>query len=229
MDHLEHLRTAVRAEAVDDSKDLLTRVTGRFYTPDFIANHLVDAVLQAWNPRTETVRVVEPFCGDGRLVTLLIEKSALTQPRRTWEIAIWDCDQAALNIAKVNIIKAAKKHGITARVTATASDSFTLVPDHSGKFDLCITNPPWEVLKPDRRELTGLSQDEAEKYIQLLKKHDAVLRAHYPLSAPLKRFSGWGTNLARCGVEAALRLLSSEGVAGIVSPSSLLADQLFGS
>jgi Alw26I/Eco31I/Esp3I family type II restriction m6 adenine DNA methyltransferase len=225
MEHLEHLRTTGRAGA---SKDLLTRVTGRFYTHDFIANHLVDAVLHAWNPRTKTVRVVEPFCGDGRLVSLLLEKSTLTHPRRTWEISIWDCDQDALAIAEDRIIRTAKKHKITARVAATAGDSFTRSPASSGQFDLCITNPPWEVLKPDRRELTSLSPGEAEKYIRLLKKHDEVLRTLYPLSAPLKRFSGWGTNLARCGVEASLRLLSPEGVAGIVSPSSLLADQMFG-
>lgn len=228
MDHVEHLKTAGRAEAVEDSKDLLTRVTGRFYTHDFIANHLVDAILQAWNPRKETVRVVEPFCGDGRLVELLLEKSAQVQPRRTWDITLWDCDQDALIIAKDKIVRAAKKHKVTARVTTAAGDSFTRAPEHAGQFDLCITNPPWEVLKPDHRELTGLSPDESEKYIQLLKKHDTELRTLYPLSAPLKRFSGWGTNLARCGVEASLRLLSPEGVAGIVSPSSLLADQMFG-
>lgn len=228
MDHLEHLRTTNKIQSVGESKDLLARVTGRFYTHDFIANHLVDAVLQAWNPSKETVRIVEPFCGDGRLVTLLLEKAALKQPHRTWEIAIWDCDKDALNIAKAKIIRAVKKHRITARVTASVGNSFTRAPEHSGQFDLCITNPPWEVLKPDRRELTGLSPDEAEKYIRLLKEHDAVLRNLYPLSAPLKRFSGWGTNLARCGVEASLRLLSPEGVAGIVSPSSLLADQMFG-
>ncbi len=37
-----------------------------------------------------------------------------------------------------------------------------------------------------------------------------------------------GNNLSRCGVEAALRLLSTGGIAGVVSPASLLADQMFG-
>lgn len=228
MDHVDHLRATARTEVSEGSKNLLTRVTGRFYTPDFIAHHLVDAILREWNPCKKTVRVVEPFCGDGRLVTLLLEKAAFTHPSRTWEIAIWDCDQSALNIAKKKIVQVAKKHGISVRVTTCAGDSFTRAPAFSGQFDLCITNPPWEVVKPDRRELTSLSPGDAEKYIHLLKEHDTVLRALYPLSTPLKRFSGWGTNLARCGVEASLRLLSPDGVAGIVSPSSLLADQMFG-
>lgn len=227
MDHVEHLKTSGWAEA-DDPKDLLTRVTGRFYTHDFIANHLVDAVLQAWKPRTGTAKVIEPFCGDGRLVVLLLEKAFLTHPGHRWEIEIWDCDEAALITAKDEIARTAKRLKITAQVTATAGDSFARTPARLGQFDICITNPPWEVLKPDRRELTRLSPDETERYIQLLKEHDEVLRRLYPLSAPLKRFSGWGTNLARCGVEASLRLLSPGGVAGIVSPSSLLADQMFG-
>lgn len=227
MDHVEHLKTSGWTEA-EDPKDLLTRVTGRFYTHDFIANHLVDAVLQAWKPRTETVKVVEPFCGDGRLIVLLLEKACVTHPGHKWEIETWDCDEAAVTIAKDEIIRTSKRLKITAKVTANAGDSFARTPACSGQFDLCITNPPWEVLKPDRRELTGLSREETDRYVHLLKEHDAILRSLYPLSAPLKRFSGWGTNLARCGVEASLRLLSPEGVAGIVSPSSLLADQMFG-
>nr|HEV7952551.1 hypothetical protein [Candidatus Acidoferrales bacterium] len=58
------------ANKADSSKNLLNRVTGRFYTHDLIARHLVDAVVRVWNPRNDTVRVIEPFCGDGRLIAL---------------------------------------------------------------------------------------------------------------------------------------------------------------
>ncbi len=228
MDHLAHLRTSGLAEFGDDPKNLLTRATGRFYTPTVIAEHLVDAILQAWKPTTDTVRAVEPFCGDGRLIALLMEKAALAYPALKWDIEIWDCEEAPLNIARDTISRVAKRLKVKAQVTARVGDSFARAPEFFGQFDLCITNPPWEVLKPDRRELEGLTQAETEKYIHLLKEHDAQLRALYPLSAPLKRFSGWGTNLARCGVEASLRLLAAKGIAGIVSPASFLADQLFG-
>ena len=107
MDHVEHLRAMARIEAIEGPKDLLTRVTGRFYTPAFIANQLVDAVLRAWKPRKKTVKVIEPFCGDGRLVALLLKQSALTKPRRIWEVTIWDCDQSALSAAKEKIIRSA--------------------------------------------------------------------------------------------------------------------------
>ncbi len=76
--------------------------------------------------------------------------------------------------------------------------------------------------------MTAFPVRKRDRYIHLLKEHDAVLRSLYPYPLRLCGSQGWGTNLARCGVEASLRLLSPEGVAGIVSPSSLLADQMFG-
>lgn len=228
MEHVKLLISNGRREVGDDTKDLLARVTGRFYTPDFIARHLIGALLQAWSPRVETVRVIEPFCGDGRLVSLLLEKASAAHGHRTWNITLWDCDQGALASARERISAAAQKHAIKAIIEAIPGDSFTRAPEFFGQFDLCITNPPWEVLKPDRRELTDFSTSETKRYVQCLKQRDVVLRGLYPLSAPLKRFSGWGTNLARCGVEVSLRLLAPGGVAGIVSPSSLLADQMSG-
>jgi Alw26I/Eco31I/Esp3I family type II restriction m6 adenine DNA methyltransferase len=112
-------------------------------------------------------------------------------------------------------------------VHSACGDTFTRAPEQFGQFDICVTNPPWEVLKPDRRELVTLSPAGTEDYITLLRQHDSLLRSLYPLSAPLKRFSGWGTNLARCGTELSLRLLAEGGVAGVVSPASLLGDQMF--
>jgi Alw26I/Eco31I/Esp3I family type II restriction m6 adenine DNA methyltransferase len=228
MDLVDHLRAFDLPGATGERKGLLRRVTGRFYTHGVVASHLVDAVLKAWNPRGEVVRLVEPFCGDGRLIDLLLERAASMHSRRSWEITLWDCDQDAVDAAKERIFATAKKYKIKARIEATNHDSFTRAPEFFGRFDLCITNPPWEVLKPDRRELTELSPADADKHIQLLRQYDETLRGLYPLSAPLMRFSGWGTNLARCGVEMSLRLLAPDGVAGIVSPSSLLADQMFG-
>ena len=227
MNHVELLRTTGNTEVEDAPKGLLARVTGRFYTPELIACHLVEAVLHAF-PKTnkKSIKLIEPFCGDGRLVTSLLEEG--TALGCAWEITLWDCNETAVNLAKERIAATAKRLGIKARISAVAGDSFTMAPEFFGKFDLCTTNPPWEVLKPDSRELAHLSPDDADKYIALLKNHDNELRCLYPLSAPLKRFSGWGTNLARCGVELSMRLLSDRGVAGIVSPASLLADQLFG-
>ncbi len=145
MDHVELLKRK-RGNKATGSKDLLNRVTGRFYTHDLIAGHLVDAVVKVWHPSNETVRIIEPFCGDGRLISLLLKRSTHAQRRRMWEITIWDCDDEALKSAKERIISAAKEHGILARVSAAICDSFSQVQLRSfGQFDVCVTNPPWEL------------------------------------------------------------------------------------
>lgn len=228
MDHVDLLKTEAGADILG-SKDLLTRVTGRFYTHNIIGKHLIGALLRDWAPCNDLIRVVEPFCGDGRLIVLLLESIARAESlsRRRWQITLWDCDTRAIEEAKKRVRVAAAELNLNVEVQALSGDTFTRAPEQFGQFDVCVTNPPWEVLKPDRRELGILSPENAEEYIALLKQHDSLLRSLYPLSAPLKRFSGWGTNLARCGTELCLRLLADGGVAGIVSPASLLGDQMF--
>jgi Alw26I/Eco31I/Esp3I family type II restriction m6 adenine DNA methyltransferase len=227
MEHVELLREA--RSRTSGKKDLLTRVTGRFYTHEFIAQHMVSAILRAWLPSAQSIRVVEPFCGDGRLVELLLSSSLQHAAwiGREWDISLWDCDAKAVAIAKRRLLKFAADNRLTVRVNTWSGDTFQHAPAFFGNFDLCITNPPWEVLKPDRREIELLNKSDAEAYVRLLRAHDELLRNLFPLSAPLKRFSGWGTNLARCGVEVVARLLAPGGFFGVVSPASLLADQMF--
>lgn len=208
---------------------ILVRTTGRFYTPSVIAEHLVRAVIEAaCLDGTSTIRVIEPFCGDGRLICCLLEVVATVPSlrERFWRISLWDCDDVGLTVAHESVTSIAKRLGIRVELETLLGDSFTMAQARFGEFDICITNPPWEVLKPDRRDLTYLSSSEADLYVEYLRNQDAALGSAYPLSAPRRKFSGWGTNLARCGTEVALRLTAPRGVCGIVSPASLLADQL---
>jgi Alw26I/Eco31I/Esp3I family type II restriction m6 adenine DNA methyltransferase len=210
-------------------KTLLKRATGRFYTHDLIASHLIEAVLRsAQLTQLSLVNVIEPFCGDGRLVCKLLETAAKQKhlKRLVWEIELWDNDSTALEAAKQYIQRTAIHLKIDAHIKGVSGNSFLLAPERFGQFTICITNPPWEVLKPDRRELVNLDQAETAQYIKLLREQDAALTSLYPLSRPIRKFSGWGTNLARCGVELALRLTAPNGVCGLVSPASLLADQM---
>ena len=228
MDHVDLLKTEAGIETLAGSKDLLTRVTGRFYTHEVIGRHLVEALLRDWTSSNDLIKVVEPFCGDGRLIVLLLGAVATTQSlaQSSWRVTLWDCDAEAVRKAEKRVLAVASQLKLNVEVQASSGDTFTRAPEQFGRFDICVTNPPWEVLKPDRRELGALSPASTEDYIALLKQHDSLLRSLYPLSAPLKRFSGWGTNLARCGTELCLRLLARGGVAGIVSPASLLGDQM---
>lgn len=210
-------------------KTLLRRVTGRFYTHDLIASHLVEAVLcSSFFSQLESISLVEPFCGDGRLVCKFLDAASKNPrlQRLLWRIEIWDSDGDAVAAARESIRRTANAVGIEAQVKSVVGDTFQIAPERFGEFAICITNPPWEVLKPDRRELVNLDKNEAAQYIEILREQDRALSELYPLSKPLRKFSGWGTNLARCGVELSLRLLAPSGVCGVVSSASLLADQM---
>jgi len=229
MQHLNILQKEKYSQEYAAGKSLIDRAAGRFYTHELIGRHLVSAISRTHIPRRSSrIRMVEPFCGDGRLVCWMLEEAGRSKSlkRNLWEIDIWDCDEDILRVAEERIRHSAGKSGVDARVRPICGDAFQIAPQYFGRFDVCLTNPPWELLKPDRRELDRLTEKDAAQYVALLRKRDSALMDLYPLSKPLRKFSGWGTNLARCGTEAAIRLTAPNGICGIVSPASLLADQM---
>ena len=172
-------------------KTLLKRATGRFYTHELIATHLVEAILRsAGLRRLKSIDVIEPFCGDGRLVCKLLEYAAKQQSLRRliWSIELWDNDLSALESAQQNVQRIGTELNIETRVKGVAGNAFLLAPKHFGRFTICITNPPWEVLKPDRRELINLDEAEIAQYVRLLREQDVVLTHLYPLSRPSRKF-----------------------------------------
>lgn len=50
------------------------------------------------------------------------------------------------------------------------------------------------------------------------------MKKEFVILQPSIKFGKWGTNLVRCRIEVALRLIKVAGVCGIVSPVSLLND-----
>lgn len=215
---------------VTSQKDLLTRAMGRFYTHLLIGKQLTRDILAAISlEKRSNIRIIDPFCGDGRLLCWLIEDlvaSDIMSSSQSLYVELWDIDETALHKALNSVTCLGNKLNISLSIHHRLVNTFEIALDYLGKFDIVITNPPWEVLKPDHRELKKLETEEKQQYIGWLKRQDQILEALYPLSQPQRKFSGWGTNLARCGTEVALRLTSSQGVCGLVSPASLLADQL---
>src|SRR5258708_13291631 len=54
-------------------KNLLARATGRFYTHELIGKHLADATVHGvCTQNAELLRIIDPFCGDGRLIFWLL-------------------------------------------------------------------------------------------------------------------------------------------------------------
>lgn len=210
------------------AKGLLQRATGRFYTSETIGRALARGVFTAWSPKQghAVVTVIDPFCGDGRLVAWALEEaSALGIEATAWRISLWDTDADAVAQAALRVREVCQRLRLSGEISTQVQDTFLSAPNRAERYDLCVTNPPWEVLKPDRRETSSMSAKDKRAYTDALRAKDRQLSGLYGHSVPTKRFSGWGLNLARCGVEVSLKLTAPGGVCGIVSPASLFADQ----
>jgi Alw26I/Eco31I/Esp3I family type II restriction m6 adenine DNA methyltransferase len=228
MEHLKILHKNNSGLEKEGPKSLISRATGRFYTHELVGKHLVNSLLSVFKNNTiPEINIIDPFCGDGRLIVWLIQGFAENELRRYQRInvTLWDCDENALKRAKNHVGQVANKFRLKIYIKAIKANTFILAQQHLGQYHIVITNPPWEILKPDQRELKNLNSNDKLKYIEGLRELDEILMALYPISKPRLKFSGWGTNLARCGTEVALRITSSNGVCGLVSPASLLADQ----
>lgn len=224
MIHTTHLMT----NASDGPKNLLVRATGKFYTPATVGERLAQTLIPLLNVESRrTLRLVDPFCGDGRLITAILREGARLSNSKEiqWSISCWDIDDDAVKIARAAILSVAEEKQLDVFVDARSHDTLLEAATEYGTFDCVVTNPPWEGLKPDRRELTRMSPEQRDEYRASLRSYDRQLAQRLPLSQPTRKFAGWGTNLSRCGTEVALRLTAEGGICGIVIPSSLLSDQ----
>jgi DNA (cytosine-5)-methyltransferase 1 len=187
-------------------------------------------LLAVWNalvsrlrhPR-QTISAIDPFAGDGRLIAWLLEIATEAGYRDLlWRVGIWDIDEEALKLGQRLISQYAAVAGIEVDVCVRAGDSFA--HGYETSWDAVVTNPPWELLKPDSRELEMLPEVETREYVDAMRDYDSFLGEKYPRAQPARRFAGWGTNLSRVGIDLADRLTRQGGVLGMVVPASFLAD-----
>jgi Alw26I/Eco31I/Esp3I family type II restriction m6 adenine DNA methyltransferase len=222
---LRHLEIA-KKHANGGKKDLMITSSGKFYTPIEIgvplARNINDFLRRS---SSEKLRIIDPFAGDGRLIVWLIENIEYTVTEL--EIVVWDYDNEAVQTAARNIRRAADIRGVQAKITVENLNSFSkeLISRHQNQYDVVITNPPWDIVKPDRKELEALDEVSRVEYIKSLKNFSSSLLESFPLSRPKLMYGGWGVNLARVGTEIALALAKENAIVGVVSPSTLLADQ----
>ena len=152
MQHNEHL--SAHAQMQVGGKALVARANGRFYTPEFLAERLAEALLDAAPSFAGCkVRLVDPFCGDGRLIVAFLRVSA-SSPKfagACFHISLWDNDSEAVAVARERVEACGAKLRLSVEVDAESGDTF--LRDGAGEYDLLLTNPPWEALKPDRREI----------------------------------------------------------------------------
>ena len=223
---MNHLDT-VSALNINISDDFNIRATGKYYTHKKIASHMLSTLLNELITNENTIKklkIADPFAGDGRLVIWLIE--AWLELRVTeihWDIYLFDINEEGLKTAVLNLDKL-KQKGVNLTYTIKFGDSFKISTVYKNTFDIVITNPPWELLKPDSRELKELDQKVKDAYIASMKSYDKYLEKVYPLSQPLNKFAGWGTNLSRVGAEVSYTICKDNGYSAIVLPASFFAD-----
>jgi Alw26I/Eco31I/Esp3I family type II restriction m6 adenine DNA methyltransferase len=180
------------------------------------------------NNNAKSIRIIDPFCGDGRLVIKLLRAIANKKnymPENLY-IYLWDIDEVAVKSAEVQVRETALQSNLNVQIVAEKTDAFVSCFDVEGTFDVCVTNPPWGLLKPLKLFNSRCNNEELEKYKASIAGYDDYMRQEYLVSQPTSKFGRWGTNLGRCGLEVALRLISPKGVCGFVSPASLFNDQV---
>jgi Alw26I/Eco31I/Esp3I family type II restriction m6 adenine DNA methyltransferase len=194
---VRHVEVAV---ASSHRADLAQRLLGRFYSPAVIADRLASAAVRSAGT------ICDPFCGDGRLITAWLTSGVdLTRVTR---VALYDYDAQAVAVA-VERVRAVVPNAI---IDAAAGDTFERPVE---TFDLVLTNPPWELLKPDTRD--GLR--DASSFRHAVRSYAQRIGERYPEAL------GHGVNLARAGALAAIDRVRDGGHLGIVLPASLLADR----
>jgi Alw26I/Eco31I/Esp3I family type II restriction m6 adenine DNA methyltransferase len=212
-------------------KTLAERAAGRFYTPDVLAADLgqqvvagLERMVSAGSAGPE-VHLCDPFSGDGRLLAAVLLRAATsaTLSGCNFIVTLRDVEAAAAQEGRGRVMEVAASVGLNVVTCVEVGDSFRNA--NPAQHDAVVTNPPWELLKPDVREMAGLSEAAAARYRSWLKQRCAELDARFPDSKADVSYAGWGTNLARCGWDLALRSTRRGGVLGIVLPSTILGDQ----
>lgn len=208
------------------------KLLGKFYTDNTVADNMINTILEniEWKEYSNTIKVVDPFCGDGRLILMLLKRmqKQILFYGITVYISIWDIDSNAVNRAKEIISTYCKNIGIGFEIDARVLDAFVTYSQYIKSYDICVTNPPWSLLKPQKLFQKNNTEKMNEQYRSLLELYDSYVKKMFSLSQPSSKFGKWGTNLARCGTELAMRLIQYSGICGIVSPASLFNDQVSG-
>ena len=206
------------------------KILGKFYTDENIAKRMISEMLDKCQHLIirDCIRIIDPFAGDGRLIKLFLEEIDKRQlfENRNLKVFLWDIDSEALEKAKKSLVELSKKISISIDFIFNKTDAFVVYREKIGYFDICITNPPWGLLKPQKIIGNRYTEDEIEKYKKSIALYDDYMKEEFALSQPTRKFGKWGTNLGRTGTEVAMRLLASDGVCGFVSPASLFNDQV---
>lgn len=223
--YMKHIHL-INSLSLNNAEKFTEKATGKYYTDEKIALLMIEKLLPLINAiGKENYNIADPFSGDGRLITLLIKQWILNGfPDVEWNVYLFDIEHAGLVHAKSELAEL-KLAGANINVNVKNIDVFYEFENYVDYFDCVITNPPWENIKPDSRELNLFGPSIKSKYIESLREFDDYLSRVLPYSQPKRKFAGWGTNLSRVGAELSLEICNKNGMLAIVMPASFFADE----
>lgn len=206
------------------------KLLGKFYTDFSIAESMSEILVRNYTADrfSPTLRLIDPFCGDGRLIIKLLfalAKHDLLLGKQVY-ISLWDIDSDAVSNAEQVVKAFCEEHNLCYEVDARIADAFVEYRNVHSTYDICITNPPWSLLKPQKIFQKSNDEEAMIRYCNAIEQYDAYMKNEFGISQPSSKFGKWGTNLARCGTEVALKLIKRDGICGVVSPASLFNDQV---
>ena len=190
---MKHLRPA-DAHGLRLPESFVVKATGRYYTAMPIAARMCNEAIGAWTRADfvtgQQLRLADPFGGDGRLIAAWIRAWAQARrPTVKWRITAWDLHEEGLTAAASQFEDLRVETGLDIRWELEVGDAFCLARTRAKSFDVLVSNPPWELLKPDRRELKLLPTELATSYVDAMRDYDDFLARAYPLAQPSRKFA----------------------------------------
>ena len=109
------------------------KILGKFYTDSVIAESMIQIIGNNLKKDrfVSTIRIIDPFCGDGRLIIKLLSELLRIRVLANNDIfvSVWDIDNKAVRIAEKEIRLFCKKNNILCKIDARVVDAFVEYKD----------------------------------------------------------------------------------------------------
>lgn len=216
----ERVSVAYHKKVLDDGRDasqLKQKRLGQFFTPNEMGELIARGLVADFALTKGRVSIVDPFCGDGRLLQFAaaaaIEKWGANL--KCIDLRGYEIDPVWAGKARERLREWSDDLGQGAPLLSITIENADFLCEFGSDFepaDLCITNPPWLQIP------TGARADAAYR------NYGVLLESVFQESISVGGFRGVNINLARVGAVAALKSVTDSGMVAAVIPSSLLSD-----
>ena len=210
---------------------------GAVYTRSYVAYEIVKNTLSRCDAGAD-VSVLDFACGTGRFydcIVDILDKEYAIPPEKSIlnNIFAVDIDPVAVAITRMKALARLKEPSVSdiEKICGNIIRRNALIQENimfsdecplknsdfdgkvNGGFDVIVSNPPYLVLKPDKKKISGNKADRILMWVSWFRTSGAY---HYALEGML--------NLYQLSIEKMIRMLKRNGYLGVICPSTLFAD-----